>query len=98
MNAGSLGLAVRRPPRARQARWTRVESARLRPRRGGHRERRRERSGERGVVREHLDVAVAEAKHAVEGAPCVLARDMEGRRANAFRDALVGARAGARTT
>jgi len=65
---------------------------------GGHRERRRERSGERGVVREHLDVAVAEAKHAVEGAPCVLARDMEGRRANAFRDALVGARAGARTT
>jgi ribosomal protein L7/L12 len=49
------------------------------------------------AVREHMDVALADARHLVESAPCVLVAALEGNRANAFCDALIAAGATART-
>lgn len=50
------------------------------------------------VVREHLDLGMAEAKSLVEGAPCVLTLAMEGGRASAFVAALRDAGAACRST
>jgi ribosomal protein L7/L12 len=43
------------------------------------------------TTREHLDLGMAEAKHLVDSAPCVLTRAMEGARAKSFFEALVHA-------
>lgn len=48
------------------------------------------------VVREFIDLGMAEAKHLVDSAPCVLTKSMEGGRAKTFHDALVEAGATAR--
>lgn len=50
------------------------------------------------VVREYLDLGMAESKQLVDSAPCVLTKAMEGGRAKSFHDALVQAGANARIT
>jgi ribosomal protein L7/L12 len=47
-------------------------------------------------VRDYLDLGMAESKHLVDSAPCVLTKEMEGGRAKSFHDALVHAGASAR--
>ncbi len=49
------------------------------------------------LIHEHSGLSLAESKSLVERAPCVAVEALEGGRATAFRDALVGAGATVRT-